>query len=226
MGYHDTKGLPPPSRWSVRKAGEAMTLNRIRTASCAALLGLLMVSPVLGSEGAGGETTLFTGDLGNIIWSLLTFAAVLFVLGKFAWGPILRALQKREDFIRNSLEQAKQDRDQAEARLKEYSDKLQAAQNEGTAIVQEARRDAEVVKRRIEEDAKGEADAIIERAKREIGIATDTAVKELYSLTAKLSTDVAARIIRKELDPAQHERLIAESIEELRVLEGKRNGKG
>jgi F-type H+-transporting ATPase subunit b len=205
---------------------EPMTLNRIRTTSGAALVGLLTVSPVLGSEGAAGETTLFTGDLGNIIWSLLTFAVVLFVLGKFAWGPILRALQKREDFIRNSLEQAKQDRDEAEARLKEYSDKLQAAKNEGTAIVQEARRDAEEVKRKIEEDARGEADAIIERAKREIGIATDTAVKELYSLTAKLSTDVAARIIRKELDPAQHERLIAESIEELRVLEAKKNGKG
>ena len=65
---------------------------------------LLPIARAFGAEDAE-HPTLFTGDLGNIIWSLLTFGAVIFVLGKFAWGPILRALQKREDFIRDSLEQ-------------------------------------------------------------------------------------------------------------------------
>ncbi len=203
-----------------------MTLNRIKTACGVALVGLLLiVAPALGSEGAE-QPTLFTGDLGNIIWSLLTFFAVLVVLGKFAWGPILRALQKREDFIRDSLEQARQDRQQAEARLGEYTDKLNAASVEGIAIVQEARHDAEEVKRKIEEDAKAEGAAMIERAKREIGLATDTAVKELYSLTARLSTEVASRIISKELDSREHERLITESIKEFQAAGRNGNGKG
>ena len=71
-------------------------------------LALLPAAKALGAEsaeGAGGPS-LFTGDLGNIFWSLLTFAAVIFVLGKFAWKPILGALQKREDFIRDSLKKA------------------------------------------------------------------------------------------------------------------------
>jgi F-type H+-transporting ATPase subunit b len=178
------------------------------------------------ASGEGGANNPFAGDIGNALWTLIIFVLVVVVLGKFAWGPILRALQKREDFIRSSLEAAKEDREQAEARLKEYEEKLHAARVEGTSIVQEARRDAEEVKRRIEQDAKAEADAMVERARREIGIATDTAVKELYALTARLSTDVAARIIRKELDKTQHERLIAESIDELRSLDAKRNGKG
>lgn len=226
MDYHDANGLPPPTRRSVRETGGAMTVNRIKTTCGVALVGLLLiVAPAVGSEGAE-QPTLFTGDLGNIIWSLLTFIAVLVVLGKFAWGPILRALQKREDFIRDSLEQARQDRQQAEARLGEYTDKLNAARVERTAIVQEARRDAEEVKRKIEEDAKAEGAAMIERAKREIGLATDTAVKELYSLTARLSTEVASRIISKELDPREHERLITESIEELQAAGRNGNGKG
>src|SRR3989337_1749047 len=135
------------------------------------------VRPAVGSEGGEGPS-LFTGDLGNVFWSLVTFFAVLVVLGKFAWKPILGALQKREDFIRDSLVQAKKDREDAERRLKEYTDKLLAARSEATAIVEEGRRDAEVVRRRIEEESKAEAKAILERGKREIAIATDTAVQD------------------------------------------------
>ncbi|HSF44061.1 MAG TPA: ATP synthase F0 subunit B, partial [Thermoanaerobaculia bacterium] len=82
-------------------------------------------------------------------------------------------------------------------------------------IVEEGRRDADAVKRRIEEDAKREADKAIERAKREIQIATDTATKELYTLSARLATDLAAKVIGRELNPRDHERLIAEAIEGL-----------
>jgi len=173
--------------------------------------------PLFASDG-GDQPTLFTGDLGNILWSLLTFFAVLVVLGKFAWRPILSALQKREDFIRESLAHAKRDRDEAERRLKEYSDKIVAVRSEAMAIVDKGRRDAEVVKHRIEEESKAEAKAILQRAKREIAIATDTAVKELYTLSGKLATELAGRILRKELNPHEHERLIAESINELQEV--------
>ena len=193
------------------------------TKSC--LAAMLFPTVAVAAEGAaqhgGDQPSLFTGDLGNVIWSMATFLVVLFVLGKFAWKPILGALQKREDFIRDSLAAAKRDRDEAERRLKEYSDKIVAARSEATAIVDEGRRDAEVVKRQIEEESKAEAKANLERARREIQIATDSAVKELYSLTAKLATDVAAKIIRKELNPREHERLVKESIDELETAAAK-----
>ena len=178
------------------------------------LAALLVPATVLGSEG-GASPNLFTGDLGNVFWSLLTFVAVLAVLGKFAWGPILAALQKREYFIRESLAQAKQDREEAERKLKEYTIHIEAARTEACAIVDEGRRDAEVLKRKLEEIAKAEAQATIERATREIGIAKETAVKELYGLSGKLATEMASRIIRKELNPREHERLIAEAIDDL-----------
>ncbi len=174
--------------------------------------------PALASE-EGASPSLFTGDLGNIFWTLLTFVVVLIVLGKFAWAPILGALKKREDFIRESLEQAKKEREESEAKHREYNEKLSAARAEATAIVEEGRRDAEAVRHQVEADTRKETAATIDRAKREIAIATDTAVKELYELTGKLATEIASRLIQKELDQQEHQRLIAESIEELSKVE-------
>lgn len=196
-----------------------------RTVGVAAVTLMMGAAAAIGSEG-GEKTSLFTGDLGNIFWSLVTFFAVLFVLGKFAWKPILGALQQREEFIRSSLEQAKQDREAAESSLKGYEAKLASARQEATEIVAEGRRDAEAVKRKIEQDAKESTAAMLERAKREIGIATDTAIKELYEVTGTLATNIASRIISKELDASDHERLIAESIRELSATGGNGRNRG
>ena len=178
------------------------------------LVSLVLAAPALAAEaehGGGGASNPFAGDFGNALWTLVIFGLVLFVLGKFAWGPILNTL--RETFIRESLETAKRDRDEAEARLREYEERLAQARAEATAIVEEGRRDAVVVKQRIEEDAQLEADKRLERAKREIQIATETATKELYLLSARLATDMAGKMIGRELTPQDHERLIAESLD-------------
>jgi F-type H+-transporting ATPase subunit b len=172
---------------------------------------LMTALPALAAE-AEGEPSLFAGDLGNSVWTILIFVLVLIILGKFAWGPILKNLQSRESFIHDALAKAKADRDAAEARLKEYEERLATARAEATAIVDEGRRDAEVVKRKIEADAKHEGDKMIERAKREIHLATVSATSELYQLTAKLATDLAARVLGRELSAQDHERLIAEAI--------------
>ena len=197
--------------------------TRTQTLRQSAWLAALALAswPALASEPAhgGGGPNLFSGDLGNAVWTVVIFGTVLFVLGKFAWGPIINGLKQREDFIRESLTKAKADREAAEAQLKAYEERLNQARSEATKIVEEGRRDAEVVKARIEQQAKDEADKMIERAKREIGIAKDTAVKDLYSLASRLATDAASRIIRAELKPQDHERLIAESIARIEAAE-------
>jgi F-type H+-transporting ATPase subunit b len=184
-----------------------------------ALAVLVMAMPALAAEAEhGGEApSLFAGDLGNSFWTLLVFVLVLALLGKLAWGPILNTLQARESFIHDALASAKRDRDEAEARLREYEARLAQSRAEASAIVEEGRRDAVVVKQRIEEDARREADKMIERAKREIQIATETATKELYQLSARLATDMAGRVIGRELSPQDHERLIAESLDSANV---------
>ena len=66
-----------------------------------ALLGFLVALPALAAE--GGDGNIFAGDLGNMIWTVVIFVLVLLVLGKFAWGPLLRSVDDREKGIRDSV---------------------------------------------------------------------------------------------------------------------------
>ena len=131
-----------------------------------------------------------------------------------------QGLQAREDFIRNSLEEAKKDREAAEETRKKYEADLNEARAKATEIVEEGHRDAEVAAARIKEEAQAEAEKMVERAKREIGIARETAVKELYELSGNLAAEIAGRIVGRELDAKDHDRLISEALEE---LQGKAN---
>jgi F-type H+-transporting ATPase subunit b len=184
------------------------------------LAAALLAAPAAFAAAAPAENpeaanNVFAGDIGNALWTVVIFVLVLVVLGKFAWGPLLAGLQAREAYIRESLQTARRDREESEARLREYEEKLAAARTEATAIIEEGRRDAEVVKRKIEEQAKQESNMMIERARHEIEAATAEATRQLYTLSAHLATELAARIIGRELDPKDHERLIAESIADI-----------
>ena len=205
-----------------------MFLSRIATkwvVAAAAVGPLWLAQAARAAEEAGEHASpgLFTGDIGNIIWTLITFIAVIVVLGKFAWGPILRGLQSREQFIQQSLADADAANRKATEQLAEYTRKLEQARSEAGAIVEEARKHAEQVKHSINEEARKEADALIARAKREIDLARDAAVKELYATSATLATEAASKIIGKELNPSDHERLIEESIAELRRQQAEQN---
>ncbi|RMH15550.1 MAG: ATP synthase F0 subunit B [Acidobacteria bacterium] len=185
-----------------------------RRAFLASALTALAASPAF-AAGGGESGGLFAGDLGSAIWTLVIFLALVFVLGKYAWGPILTALQQREDFIRDALAKARDDREQAAAELAKYEEMLAKARAEATAIVEEGRRDAEVLRQRIEASAREEAEKHLARARREINVAKETVVKELYELSGRLATDIASRIIGRELRPEDHRRLIESSIQEI-----------
>lgn len=184
-----------------------------------AVLILCAVGSAAASEGGESKNPIESGTISNAVATVITFGLVVLILGKLVWPHVLKALKDREDFIRKSLESARRDREEAEKRLQQYQEQIENARQEATAIVDEGRRDAEVVRRKIHEDAKEEADAITARAKREIGIARDTAVKDLYALSGQLATDLAGKILQKELDAASHDRLIQESINQISKLD-------
>lgn len=187
------------------------------------LPGVVLIMCAVGSataaEGGESKNPIESGTISNAVATVITFGVVVIILGKLVWPHVLKALKDREDFIRESLDSARRDRQEAEKRLQQYQEQIKNARQEATAIVDEGRRDAEVLRRKIHEDAKGEADAIMARAKREIGIARDTAVKDLYALSGQLATDLAGKILQKELDAASHDRLIQESINQIAKLE-------
>ncbi len=191
------------------------TRCRIGLAFCAVALSAQSLLAADAAHGEGGSPSLFTGDLGNFIWTLLIFVLVLAVLGKFAWGPILKVLQTREEFIRDSLTKAKEEREESQRVLAEYKTQIENAKDEATAIVDEGRRDAEETRKRIQAQAKAEAQEIADRAKRDIGLARDHAVKELHDEVIVLAASVAGKMIQREVNADEHKSLLDESLTEL-----------
>jgi len=184
----------------------------------AALMALLVAPSAAWAMEAGplDEQVIRVPDLWQAGFTIVVFVALVLVLGLFAFKPILQGLQHREKFIRDSLASAKRDREEAEGRLKELTTKLESAKQEASAIVDEGRRDAEVVKRRIEDDARRNAEALIERAKREIGIARDTALRDLHEESAKLAMEMAGSVLKRQLAPEDHRRLVGEALAKLK----------
>lgn len=166
-----------------------------------------------------GEPNIFAGGIGNAIVTLIIFGSVVLILKKFAWGPTLDVLQKREAAIRDSLETARQEREAAEKLLAQYQAQIDKAREEATAVIEKGKRDAEVVRRRMQEEARKETDEMLARARREITLAKDTAVKELYDQTAALAVQVAGGIVKRTLSAEDHKDLVAESLERMKASE-------
>jgi F-type H+-transporting ATPase subunit b len=173
--------------------------------------------PVLAVEEGGGETNIFNADVGNFLFTLIIFGLVIYLLRRFAWNPLLDVLSKRELTIKQALEAAQREREQAERLLADYQAQLAKAREEATAIVAESRRDAEAVARKVQEQARKESEELVARARREIELATESARKELHDQASELAVMVAGRIIEKELSAADHRELVARSLREMQA---------
>jgi F-type H+-transporting ATPase subunit b len=185
----------------------------MRKALFAAAAAVFTALPAYAQESAAPSP--FAGNLGNVLWTLVIFLAVIFVLGTFAWGPMLALLQQREEFIHRSLSDAKRDRDEAEARLKEYAAKLQSAQAEAGKIIEEARRDAAQLREDLRQRARAEADTIVKNAERQIEMQTAKAVQQIRSEAVDLSVAIATRLLQRNVTKEDNDRLISEALSQV-----------
>jgi F-type H+-transporting ATPase subunit b len=146
------------------------------------------------------------------IWTFVVFVVLLAVLTKFAWGPIVAGLQKREQGIADNIAAAQRSHDEAKLYLAEYEKKLANAANEVRMMLDEARRDAEHAKQEIIAEAKAAAQAEQQRGVREVRLATDQALKELSERSTNLAVELAGKIVQAQLKPADHSRLVQEAM--------------
>ena len=100
------------------------------------------------------KASLLDPHLGTIIWTLITFVLVLLVLKKWAWPPILSALDEREQSIRIAIEGAEQARQEAETVLIDHRAKLVAAEDGARQLIAEAREAGEKVRQEVVAQAK------------------------------------------------------------------------
>jgi F-type H+-transporting ATPase subunit b len=146
------------------------------------------------------------------LFTLLVFVILLIVLGKFAWKPIIEALEHREQGIANHIAEAERNHNEAKALLAQYEQKLALAANEVRELLDEARRDAEHTRQSILAEAKAGAEAERARALHEIESATDAALKTLAERSADLAIDLAGKVLQTKLTPADHQRLIQDAM--------------
>ena len=159
---------------------------------------------------------LITPGFGLIFWQTVTFLAVLFILGKFAWKPILTALKEREDSIEDALNAAEQAK-QEMANLKAENEKLlDEARLERDKIL----KDATAAANKLKDEAKDEAGKIsakmLEDAKNAINNEKKAALAEIKNEVAVLSIQIAEKLLRKNLaDDKAQKSLVDEFIKDL-----------
>jgi F-type H+-transporting ATPase subunit b len=162
-----------------------------------------------------GGSDIFAGDWILVILTLAVFVVLLAILGKWAWGPILSGLQKREEYIRQSIDDAEKAKVDAENSLAQYKQQLSQAREEALAIIEKGRSDAVHLADELKLNAKDEAQKLRTQAQRDIDSAKDQALKEIYQQTTELATDIAAGIISKSLNPDDHRMLLQEALSKL-----------
>ncbi|MBN1910792.1 MAG: F0F1 ATP synthase subunit B [Pirellulales bacterium] len=146
------------------------------------------------------------------LWTGVIFLVLLAVLWKFAWGPIMDGLAKREKGIADHIAGAEASNAEAKRLLAEYEQKLEAAGDEVRQMLKHARDDAEKNARAIVDAARDEAKAEHQRALAEIDNATVGALKELAERSADLAVGLAGRIVRAELRPEAHADLVRQAV--------------
>ena len=142
---------------------------------------------------------LITPELGLIFWTSISFLILLFILGKFAWKPILNAVNDREDSIKDALQEAEKARQEMQ-NLKSDNEKiLKEARAERDGMIKDAREIKDTMISEAKEEAKTQATKLIEQAKTTIQNEKLAAITELKNQVADLSIDIAEKVMKNEL---------------------------
>jgi F-type H+-transporting ATPase subunit b len=167
---------------------------------------------------AGGEkVTPFAGTIAQSIAALLVFGVVFVVLRTKAWGPILKGLTDREAKIRGDLESAEAARREAAKALESYKAQIANADAEVRTKLATAQKDAEAIGTRLKMDAQKEIEEMKTRANREIEETKNAALVEVRQQAASISTAIAGKILKRNINEADQADLIRSSLEELQV---------
>ncbi|MBI3006449.1 MAG: F0F1 ATP synthase subunit B [Ignavibacteriales bacterium] len=151
---------------------------------------------------------MFEVNPGLIIWTMITFGVLVLILGKFAWKPILKALDEREEKIRSAIEQADKARAEAAQLLKQNEKNMAKAEVEYQKMMREARAMADKMKEDIVTKARLQAEQELKRANEEIQRNLEAAKHQLRSEVADLAVKAAEKILDETLDAQKHKKIV------------------
>lgn len=181
---------------------------------CGALAFGLALPPSLSAQ-EGGWNALFSVDLGLMIWTVLTFGVLLFVLGRYAWKPMLNALDAREKGIQDAIDEANRQREEAQRLMAEHREQLADARRQAQQMMGEGREAADRLRKELEQKARDESASILEAARREIARERDAAVEAVRRESVDVALAAASRILAERLDGQRDRQLVESYIDRL-----------
>ena len=161
------------------------------------------------------DNPLVQPDPGLFLWTILTFMVLLGLLAKFAWNPLLALLDRREEMIRQSLDDAEEAKQELQRLQQESKEILSKARVEAQSILAQTRSEAEKLKGEIKQKAKAEADSILRDAEKQIQVETEKAIAVVKHEVIDLSLLVASKLIKKNLSKEDNQSLIEESLKQV-----------
>ena len=186
----------------------------MRSSVLALALLALTASPALASE-AGAKPGLLDPHLGLMTWTIIVFVLLLGGLYKFAWGPILSAVNGREQAIRDAMAAAERDRAEAAKLVAEHKAAIEAARNEAQRYIAEGRATAEAMRGEMLDATKKQQDEMMERARKEIENAQAQAIDALRKEAADLALAGAGKLIGQKLDASADRALVEQYLTSL-----------
>jgi F-type H+-transporting ATPase subunit b len=156
-------------------------------------------------------------DPGLFIWTIVTFLVLLFLLAKFAWRPLLNALESRQESIRKSLEDADRARQEL-ARMQQESAKiLEQARIEADAVLTKTRSDAERLREDLKTKAREEAENMIRNAEQQIQLQTRAALQQVRHEVADIAVMIASKLLERNVGKEDNDRLIRETLKQIEL---------
>jgi F-type H+-transporting ATPase subunit b len=152
---------------------------------------------------------------GLMIWTIVAFLITLFVLKRYAFGPIQKTIDERRDRIRSSIEDAEHARIEARKLLEEHRSLISQARGQAEQILGEARKVAEAMARRVKEETEADRQRRLEETARQIEAETHRALQQIRSEVAELTIIATAKVTGKVLEDDDHRRLIEDAIKDL-----------
>jgi F-type H+-transporting ATPase subunit b len=152
---------------------------------------------------------------GLMIWTIICFLITLFVLKRFAFGPIQKMIDERRERIQRSIEEAEKARAEARRLLEEHRALIAQARGQGEEILAEARKVADAQRQRVREETEADRQRRLEETKRQIEAETQRALQQIRAEVAELTLIATTKVTGKVLDNADHRRLIDDAIKDL-----------
>ena len=168
---------------------------------------------------AGNTNPLVLLDPGLFIWTIITFIVLLMVLGKFAWGPLLKALDDRESKIRKSLDDADKARIELEQMSAESEEMISKARSDAQEIRVEAKNSAEKLKSEIKLQAENDAKKLHENAQKQIKVEKEKVISEIRKEVVALTVSISEKIIKRNLMTDDNKLFIEDSLKKLKEYE-------